>query len=145
MRKNNLIKDKKRLSGFLDIFQFLFGIQNYDREIIYAKEDKEDYAACIDIEDDYQRITLTIYPRFFRNTLVNQKRYLLHELCHYLTDPLFAISCSLRDGNVETKEHVRRANEKSTSSIANILDMLLSGSCSKYVSYYRKFSNNVDE
>lgn len=118
-------REGKRIQKFLKDFQWMFGLQNYDRTLTFAKEDKDNLAASVVIEEDYQRIKISIFPCFFENSLEHQREYLLHEFCHYLTDPVAEIACDLANGRVQTDYSRRFANEKSTSRTANIIRSLL--------------------
>lgn len=119
-------KQQKKVLDFLQQLQWMFGLQNYDRIVVFAKEDYKDFACKVNIEEDYQRIKITVYPCFWGNSLKNQREYILHEFCHFLTEPLTLINWNvIANGEIQTKEHHRFAVEKSTSMIANILDKLL--------------------
>lgn len=125
--------------GFVSDMQYLFALQNYDRSVEFSKKSKESLAASVAIEEDYQRIKITIFPCFWENSLKNQAEYLLHEFCHYLVLPIDTIAYNTMIGKVETAEHRRVALEKSTSSIANILDSILCGKHSLEMKIYQKY------
>lgn len=135
-------KEEKKIQQFLKDFQWMFGVQNYTRTLIYSKDNKDEAAAEIRIDEDYQRIRITIYPCFFENTIENQREYLLHEFCHYLTDPIAEIACDLANGKVQTDYNRRFANEKSTSRTTNIIDKLLTDNLTfakrAYATYLKK-------
>lgn len=120
------------IHAFVQQFQELFGVQMYDRTIglsAVAKKNNIDCVAEIEIFEDYQRINIIIYPLFFSNTRENQRQYLLHEFCHYLTNDVFEAGDSLRHGQFVSPKQMGAANEKSTSKIANIIEALLLGKC----------------
>jgi len=117
----------KKITKFLNGIQWLFNINGFERNIVIKKEDYEERAAQICYEEDYQRITLTIYPKFFKETQEFQRKILLHELCHCLTLQSKVIACNLLDGELQTRENIKYENERLTSKIENILDGLLQG------------------
>ena len=141
MKKKPTKTDKKRVIEFLRRMQYMFALQNYDRTLVFKDEPSEDRAASVYIEEDYQRIRISIYPCFWENDLKNQAEYLLHEFCHYLVLPLDIVAYNALTGKLETAEHRRMALEKSVSSIANILDTFLMGcmkdECRQYQSFYK--------
>lgn len=126
-RKTKTSQFPNYIHSFVDDMSYLFGVRHYELGLVKAKRDKDKVVAEIEHEEDYQRITITIYPTFWEQSQEEQRKFLLHEFCHTLTDPIFDVAERLRNGRVETHEHQRIANEKSVSRIANILDSLLRG------------------
>lgn len=120
-------KDKVRIQAFLKDMDWMFGLQNYDRSFTFEKENKENWAARIDVQEDYQRIQIFIYPSFFDVSLQKQREYLLHEFCHYLTDSIAVVAWKLSCGELVPDKLRKESVEKSTSMICNILDKLLTG------------------
>lgn len=118
-------KEEKSLRSLLRDMQYLFGCQTYDRSVTIAKEAKQSYAAKIEIDEEYQRIRLTIYPCFWEATRDQQRGYIIHEFCHFLTDPLNQIAHNLLDGRLHSIQDRRDACEKSTSRIANLVVSIL--------------------
>lgn len=132
-------KEERRIQAFLKEMEWTFGLQNYDRSISFLKEDYKEYAARVEIQDDYQRIQISIYPSFFDKDTRTQREYLLHEFCHYLTDPIASVAWHLSNGKFVTDDHRRFENEKSTSRVTNILDKLLTDKMSFAKSAYKKY------
>lgn len=124
---------------FLSDMQYLFALQNYDRTVVFKTEPNEDKAASVYVEEDYQRIKISIYPCFWGNSLKNQAEYLLHEFCHYLVLPIDMVAYNALTGKMESSEHRRVALEKSVSSIANIIDSFLTGHKSLEMKIYQKY------
>lgn len=125
MKKHPTKKEEKRIQSFLKDFEYAFGLQNYDRTISFPKENYKDNAARVEIQEDYQRIQIYIYPSFFDVDQTMQREYLLHEFCHYLTDPICTVAWNLSNGKFVTDEIRRMENEKSTSRTTNLIDKLL--------------------
>lgn len=132
-------KEEARIQKFLKDMQWMFGLQNYDRSIVFEKVDHERFAAKVEIQEDYQRIQIYIYPSFFVKNLKTQREYLLHEFCHYLTDAIHTVAWKLSCGKFETDENRKDANEKSTSMIANILDKLLTDNMTFAKKAYKEY------
>lgn len=132
----------KRIEKFLEEMQWLFQIQNFERKLTIAKNDEDENdekkAAEITFDETYQFIRIKIFPCFFKETLKDQRKYLLHELCHTITLPEKLLLHNMIDGKLVTQEEIRKANEKATSQIDNILDGLLQGR----MSYARKGYSN---
>lgn len=140
--------EKESISLFFKDMQFLIGIQNYDNKTMYVTNDAKDgevtgqaslAAASITIDEDYQRISVTIYPSFWNsNNRDDQRKYILHELSHYLTDPQTTIADDLHEGRFHSKSELHTATEKSTSQITNILELFLNSDNKKYVERFLK-------
>ena len=130
VKKMTVEQNVKLVSSFLDIMDDMFNIATFDKRIICEKLDKKDNGyinAEISVDDMYRRITILLYPRFFNESLETQRRILLHELCHCITDELMTISFDLYTGKLRTKRDMEGANERTTSMIESILDLLLRG------------------
>lgn len=119
---------RKRITKFLNNIDWMFEINNHEKDVVFEKEDLEpNRYAEIEFEEKYHRMTVYIYPEFFKQDLQNQRKTLLHELCHTLTLPSKLIACELVDGKMHTKDHISHANEVLTSKLEHILDALLQG------------------
>lgn len=119
------MRDVRNLVKKLSLF---FGVQNMDREIRYMNDDDGDIVSYIQYEEDYQRITLKIYPVFFEKTRSTQAKCLLHEFCHTITIPVQEAAINLLNGKFHSERDIRERSEKSTSQIENILhDMFVYG------------------
>lgn len=137
--KNKLEKKKLRIIKFLEDMQWLFQVQNYERKLNIKKEDEDDKSAEITFNEDYQRITIKIFPCFFEQTLEEQRKALLHEFCHTITIPMNKLLVEYIDGKSITQETARMVHERSTSQIENILDGLLRGRFSYARKAYKDF------
>lgn len=128
-------KIRKKISPHLDRlftqFAEMFGVQTYDRTFFVEPKDEERdgvyYCASIDVKEDYQRIYISLYPRFFTDTREHQRQYILHEFCHYFADDLNLLVHDLLEGKLVTQEQRRMANEKAASRACNIIESLLLG------------------
>lgn len=112
---------------FLEDLDWLFQIQNIQKKIEYFKEDEDSKAAEITYREDYQTINLKIYPCFFEESPEDQRKLLLHELCHTITLPMNRALIEYMQGKAITEETARVLHERATSQIENILDGLLQG------------------
>lgn len=136
--------DKRRILDFLEDMQWLFGVQNFDRGLHYARDDEgkvegERPAAAVHIDESYQRIEITIYPCFWNHSRKKQAEYLLHEFCHYITHPLASLADNLMAGKLQTQEHRTVAVERTTSTVANFVDMFLCNKLSFAKKGYNKY------
>lgn len=125
MDKKPSAKDKARVVTLLSDFEFLFGLQGYDRNLTFRDTEKDLCVADICVEEDYSRVYINIYPRFWDNSLKDQRMYLLHEFVHSWVQPINLIAANLQEGKLETSEHRRFALERSVSVITNAMDGLL--------------------
>lgn len=133
---------KKKILALLDSFDWLFSIQNYSKILEISKEESaenERMAARVIYEEEYNQITITIYPIFFEGTKEEQRKTLLHELCHTITIPSKKLAHSLLEGKLVTPEEIKFINERSTSQIENILDRLLQGKLKYAQDAYKKY------
>jgi len=119
--------NKQRVINFLTDIEWLFGIQNFDRKLTFKNEDDGGKEAEVNFDEEYQRITVKIYPCFWGESLADQRKALLHELCHSITLPSKVLFWDFIDGKATTKDHANDVNERATSQIENILDGLLRG------------------
>lgn len=116
----------QKIEQFIEGMQWLFGVQNYDRTLKIKDKDEEDTAAEIIFNEKYQRIKIAIYPCFWEHTLKEQRKLLLHELCHTITLPMHHLAVEfLRGEQASTETHFIDTMERSTCQIENILDGLL--------------------
>lgn len=129
----------KKVRTFLDEIQWLFQINNFDRQIVIKTEADGDLACEITYEEDYQRITIKIFPCFFTNNFQDQRKMILHELCHTITIPSKRLADDLLEGKLKTKDEIRDINERTTSQIENILDALLRGRSKYATQAYRNY------
>lgn len=126
------VSKKDRVLRFLEEMEWMFGINTHDRVVAFREKDCEnddgaDIAAEIHYNQEYQNVKITIYPCFLEHTLEEQRKMLLHELCHVITLPSKTASHSLHAGNMVTTDEIRRINEEATSKIENMLHQLLKG------------------
>lgn len=133
-------KNRKKIAQFLYDFDDMFQIQNFEKKIVYKKENNDKFTiAEICYESEYQRATIYIYPIFFTYQYNEQRKILIHELCHSITLNSKKLSFYLLDGKLVTEKQIRDENEEMTSKIENIIDLLLSGryseKCKKYKQY----------
>ena len=111
----------------MEQLDYLFSVNNFDRSIIFKKEDKEDVSADISIDIPYQRLTVNIYPVFWTHSRKEQREMILHEYCHTVSRPLNDVACDLQDGKLITKTQRKEAWEEVTSRTAQLLDAQLRG------------------
>lgn len=112
---------KKQINLYLTKLDWLFGLQHHEKEIKFEKQDKEDFLAEISIRHDYQRFYIQIYPKFFKESEEIQRKVLLHELCHTITDQMSQQSMDLLGGSLITKKQITESEEEATSKIENII------------------------
>lgn len=120
---NKAVKDK--IGKFCEDFDFFAGVQHWDKSIVYKEGDSP--LASVLVDRDYKRITLNIYPPFFKESKQSQAETLVHEFVHVLLDPLQQVTTDLLDGHLVTKRHFTSALEESTSGVTEIIVRLLQG------------------
>lgn len=125
--KQNLDKQKKKITDFFEAIDLLFQINNFSKTIICKEQDDEKKCAEIFLDIPYQTIEISIYPVFFRRTQKEQRKDLLHELCHCITLPTKIALHDLLSGKLIPSHILQNINEEATSKIENILDGLLQG------------------
>lgn len=127
-------KVTRRIEAFLNGIDWLFQVNQYDKKLSFPdrdKEEKEDMEgevlAEVVVDEKYQVLVITIYPCFLKSSLAEQRRVLLHELCHTITNAPKACAIDLLNGKLVVEDKICDANEMATSKIENILDGLLRG------------------
>ena len=121
MKKYNLKPIHKLLNSFDELFQ----LKNYDRVLCVAKYDDGETTADIAFSENYMQMTIRLYPKFFLQDKETQRKDILHEICHTITNPMHEIVLSMLDGKLMTKSISRETLEKATCQIENIVDLLL--------------------
>lgn len=139
--------DTRRIMNFLDSMDWFFGIQNFEKSITVEKEDRKfddnyQFNASIIFEERYQRVSVTIYPNFFKHCLSDQRKMLLHELCHSFTIAGKKLLHDFLDGKFVTPQEIHSTNEKMTSQIENVLDKLLKGGGRYALKAYKEYIRN---
>ena len=132
MNKKKEVKQKKfkkeqRVLNFLDAVDWAFGLNGYEKHIILKKVDSENMAAEIVYREDYQAVEIGLYPLFFTQTLKEQRKCLLHELCHAITLQSKGALHDTLKGLLITPKRIREINETETSKIENIIHRLITG------------------
>lgn len=120
-------KQKKQILEFLEAMDWMFDLSNFDKTILFPEEDEGEKAAKFLLREDYQDVNITIYPRFFEEKKESQRKILLHELCHAITQESRTAMVNLSDGVLVTTSRISDINERETSRIENLLDALLQG------------------
>ncbi|MEI9966154.1 MAG: hypothetical protein WDN67_00540 [Candidatus Moraniibacteriota bacterium] len=136
-------KEVKRVLKFLDEIQWLFALQNYERTVTPKNQDiqngEEVRLADVTLDEKYQTIHINLYPSFFKRDLKDQRKTLIHELCHTITLPLCESAESLLEGKLITSEQIAQISETATSKIENILDGFLKGNYSHFQKQYKEY------
>jgi len=132
-KKSAISKTKKRIGDLLSRMDWMFNTNQMDRSVIYPKETPEPNefgdSVCAEIfyDEKYQRVEIKVFPNFFTKSPTEQRKMLLHELCHTLTLPAKLESRKLLDGKLITADQIAETNERLTSKIENIIDDLFQG------------------
>lgn len=138
------VKTKQRIREFFEDIRWLFQINNFQSCIEYPTEDSDDMAAEIVFRENYQTLTLKIYPCFFEERPEEQRKIILHELCHSITIPMNKLASEFLKGDVAvTEKTLYETMERSTSQIENILDGLLQGRMTYAKNAYKNFIKNA--
>lgn len=129
MKKLSKEQVKQRISDFMTDMEWAFDYQNFDRTVIFKKEDHETESCACSVVNDwkYRRVTITIFPCFFDADLKIQRGYLLHEFCHTFTDKLHETLEDMLKGKLYTADQVTGTNEEATSRITQVIGALLEG------------------
>jgi hypothetical protein len=123
-------EERRRLLALMEALDWMFSITNFDRTLHYMHEADDSSPDCIaevSVTREYQRITISIYPKFWELDAEKQRKALLHEYCHSETEPLQHQAEALRKGHLVTEKQVSEAVEEVTSRMENHLDALLRG------------------
>jgi hypothetical protein len=146
----DLRQNEKKIMKLLEQLDWMFSIQNFERSIIFEKEEEyfnDDPVFCrVAYDEAYQRVIIYFYPHFFRTGLKKQREILLHEFVHTITIPLYRMARNLHNGQLYTPEQIRQEHEQATSKIEKLLDKLLCGGMRyakvAYKEYLRKEKND---
>ena len=141
--KKKKIDKSKRIRDFFNAIDWMFQINNFSKVIEISKVDDPEEnrtLAKITFDETYQQVTVTIYPDFYKQTVQDQRKCLLHELCHSITLPSKTALHHLLDGKLVTPDRIREINERETSQIENIIDQLLQGRLRYAVKAYQNYA-----
>lgn len=125
MKKHPTNKEKKRLMALAEQLDYLFYTSNHDRGFLFNKEDKDGIMAEVRLVDEYQQLTIAIYPLFWTKNAQEQRSALLHEYCHTLSAPMNDLLTDFADDKHVTIHQRKNAWEKVTSRITQLLDAQL--------------------
>lgn len=135
-------KIPKHIIKLVERFEMVFDLGSWDRHFILKKNDEEERAASIEVDEEYQRIYISLYPCFFNNDRVQQREYILHEFCHVISTPLVRLLDEFKVGKLVTFQQIKFESERATSRMTNILDGFLTGgymnSKRAYAEYLKK-------
>lgn len=128
IKKHPTKKEEKRVMDLISEFEYLFSVQNFERHIkILHEETPNSPVASMKTELDYQRITLTLYPAFFKESLKDQRKTILHEFIHAWVEPLVFEGSKPLKGLFTSEDLIRERMEEVTSKVENVLDAVLDG------------------
>lgn len=128
LKKHSKDKAKKKVLKFLEDLEWMFDYNNYEKSIVFKEEDKDEIA-CEVVEDwDYRRITIKVFPTFFTHSLKDQRKFLLHELCHSYSNKIYQqLHEIINHGKFISWNSVKQNNEECTSRITETISRLLEG------------------
>lgn len=135
---------KKAVSQFFSDLEWIFDYQNFDRGIIFKEENFEDTAAAVDIDSEYRRVTMKIFPSFFDHKIYDQRDILLHEFCHTFTHEVHQGALRLLNGKFESADKLASRNEEATSRITQIIGALLKGKMKYARRGYKDYIKNAE-
>lgn len=139
-KKAKFSPDEMRVNDLLTDLMWLFSMQTYERTITFVKSDaKEVLYASVQLDQKYRRITIKIYPAFFKQPRKEQRETLCHELSHTLLWDQNMQAVDLLNGKLHTSDQIEHVNENTTSHISIILDLLLGGGGQFYLNAYKKY------
>lgn len=77
-------------------------------------------------DEQYRRATITFYPPFFKEGLIDQKEIILHELCHIITSVQNELLYAVLHNGEHVSVHERKAAfERETTWISDIIGSFL--------------------
>lgn len=132
-------KEREKIIAFIKYFSNFFAVQNFDIKVNFKDETTNGNLAEIIIEEDYQRIKIDVMADFFKEPKAEQRKALLHELCHYVCWSLYSITWDLHSGKFVTKDQIRAANEKATCMVELLIDRALTMDLQREKKEYNKY------
>ena len=134
-------KDKAFVRELIDELKIIYSVDYHDFTVRWHKEDEEGMTfASITYEDDYQRITLNIFPHFFKQDAHSQLKTLIHEFNHTKTLTLKDKFIGFINGTkCTTAKQVQDMDEKLTCGFENIINALMTNQ----LSYTQKRINDL--
>lgn len=128
-----------RIKKLVEALDSMFDLSSWDVKIEILKEDSNNVTASIECEEDYQRLTIKLYPFFFRQSLRTQRADLVHEYCHSVTRKVVSLLDDFKEGKFVTPQQIRYQSERATSQMANLVDSLLDGQYLSKRKAYREY------
>lgn len=83
-------------------------------------ENHEDAAATINVDLDYLRATIRIYPCFWEHKRKEREEMVVHELCHIVSEEMYVMVHDQANGRLVTPQHANSARERLTQRITNV-------------------------
>lgn len=121
------LKQQKKVTEFCDSISWCFDLANYTRTYKFKEDPKEtdndDTETCADITTShtYRTISIRIFPPFWTQSVDEQVRILIHELCHTITEDLYDCGNNLRQGVLVTDMELTHYRERATEQVATMI------------------------
>ncbi len=94
-------------------------------------QDEHDHDVCVAADVtcnlSYIRATITFYNTLFDDTIEEQERVVVHELCHILLFQYRELAIKFEEGSHVTGQDIHHANEHSTQAVTYALWNLHTG------------------
>lgn len=124
----------------IDSLSDTFDVGTYDLRATLLHEESPTGAACeVNVEQDYHRISINIFPVFFTKHRKDQREFLLHEFCHTVIWDLFKLLTDLKDGKHVTEHQIKEHNERATSRMTHFLNGMMQGHYKRARAAYKEF------
>lgn len=135
---------KERVEDFINEIDWMFQVNNHNKKIIFMDKDEDtpdgdQFCGEIFYNEEYQIIEVKLWPIFETRTREEQRKILLHEMCHIINTDSKAALCHALEGKLTHTRRITEINEKATSVIENIIDRLLTDRLTYAKKAYEKY------
>lgn len=128
MNKKELAKKNKLVNGLIEKWRDWLLLNEWHISSQYGLDDKGDSPfqtfAEIDVNEVYKKARITFFPCFFKDSLEEQEKIIIHELCHCITEPAFDIMINQHNGVAYHKHQHSDCIETITQRMTNAIHLV---------------------
>lgn len=120
---------KQELRDLMGKYQTLLYLHSWDITVRYMDGDHQDddhVAIETRVQDEYMQCTWSVYPHYFtRLSKEEREECIIHELCHCITAPPYEMIRAILDGEMISKNQLRKCGERITTHIQRIVSGII--------------------
>jgi len=113
-------KQRKEVARYIKKWREGLLLNEWSIDTWFMPEDKDGHAAEVLVEVNYLRASIRIYPCYWENTRRDREEFIVHELCHCITEEIYEACFDMSQGRMITPKYLEQMREQLTQRISNI-------------------------